>query len=233
MYYFRNKLLGFIIQLACLWQIFRKRLRKKKLGVAVQNNIAAGFGKRSYLLRLNKFSDWVRTKLANWIRVHFSQFNLCIPFAGGLYILYLFRDLLFRSYFYRCVYKRITYTTPNSCNWQLLQTLVSVLGSDVLSVFYPASRSLETKWRLPKGMSCGRWSQWCSAKIKEGIHWKHVDEEVRSSALGVRIEAPKGVGSRRGCSFSHWGEGSREKNCFWLSKWWVLVHSESYFYSFF
>jgi len=42
-----------------LCKLFRQQLRKTKLSVAVRNNLEAKIGKRSYYLRLNKFSDWV------------------------------------------------------------------------------------------------------------------------------------------------------------------------------
>jgi len=63
-----------------------------------------------------------------------------------------------------------------------------------------------------------------------------VDEAPWSSAIGVRMEVPKGVG--RGCLPPHWGRDMGRGLCplcrffsFWLSKWLVLVHSGSYFYS--
>jgi len=59
-------------------------------------------------------------------------------------------------------------------------------------------------------------SQWRSAKNNGG--WAYlgssVDEAPRSSALGVRIEAPKGVGVVVPFPTVGWGLSPRKKNAF-------------------
>jgi len=92
-------------------------------------------------------------------------------------------------------------TMPSNFQNHPLYAVVLPRKMTWLSLLYPASSPSERKWKLP-GDVVKPWSQWCSAKHKNGYVLEEVWTRSQVKSLRYRIEATNGVRCGEGVCLS-------------------------------